>query len=76
MDTDQRTWGAQVILSKSVVRCSARQFLGIIETVESPELEENDGGCDDRASERSATGLIDAGDENDAPLLESAFVPK
>ena len=53
-----------------------RQFLGIIETVESPELEENNGGGDDRASERSATGLIDAGDENDALLLESAFVPK
>ena len=76
MDTDQRTWDAQVIRSKSVVPEFGRQFLGIIESVESPMLEENHGGGDDRAGERSSTGLIDAGDENDALLLKSAFVPE
>ena len=53
-----------------------RQFFGIVETIKSSEFEENDGGSDDRTSERSAAGFIDAGDKNDAPLLESAFVPK
>jgi hypothetical protein len=53
-----------------------RQLLGIIETVEPPKLKENNGGSDDGTSERSAAGFVDASDENDAPLLESAFVPK
>ena len=38
-----------------------RQFFGIVETIKSSEFEENDGGSDDRTSERSAAGFIDAG---------------
>ena len=53
-----------------------RQFLGIIETVEAPQLKENDRGGDDRAGKWSAAGLIDARNKNAAPPLQSAFVPE
>ena len=53
-----------------------RKSLRIRQSVESPELEENDGGSDYGTGERSATGLVDASDKKSAPLMERAFMPK
>jgi hypothetical protein len=47
-----------------------------METVEAPQLKENDCGGDDRAGQWSAAGLIDARNKNAAPPLQSAFVPE
>jgi hypothetical protein len=53
-----------------------RELLRIVQAVESPQLEEDDSGCDDGTSEWPSAGFVDPGDKSNAPLLESAFLPK
>jgi hypothetical protein len=52
------------------------QLLRVIEPGKPPVLEKNNRRSHDRACEWSAARFINAGDEKNAPLLESALVPE
>ena len=75
-ETAQRTWAALVISAKSSAPERGGQLLRVIEPGKPPVLEKNNRRSHDRACEWSAARFINAGDEKNAPLLESALVPE